>query len=329
MTDEARELRDDFGWPELGPLTSSKSWTADLERQMERGLKRFGRHGRFSDWEVRIADLPRIESPQVSLNCAVPSSTWKTSEESAPLKETFRSLGPWKKGPFQIQDMLIDAEWQSNLKWDRVLKQAEPFSGRRVLDVGTGNGYFLYRARGEGAKVVVGLEPSAHYCAQYLALQKCFQVPGIAMLPLTSDEFAQGCQVFDTVLSMGVLYHRRSPLDHLLELKGFLRSGGQLLLETIIVDGPDGYSLLPPARYAQMRNVWFLPSVKTLVSWLERLGFRRVNCGEVVATTGNEQRSTAWTEQPSLKDFLDPNDSTLTKEGHPAPKRILISAVAP
>ncbi len=328
MTNQA-QLDIDLGWPELEALASSKSWMAELQRQWEMGLQRFRRHGRFSDWERQIADLTRIESPQVTLNCAIPSCTWKTAGEIVHFNEAFRSLGPWKKGPFQIQDMLIDAEWQSNLKWDRVLKLAEPFSGRRVLDVGTGNGYFLYRARGEGAKVVVGLEPSAHFCVQYLALQKCFQVRGIAMLPLTSGEFAQGCQAFDTVLSMGVLYHRRSPLDHLLELKGFLRSGGQLLLETIIVDGPEGYSLLPQARYAQMRNVWFLPSVKTLVSWLERLGFRQLNCGEVVATTSNEQRSTAWTEQPSLKDFLDPNDSTLTREGHPAPKRIIISAVAP
>lgn len=330
MKEQTVQLRHDLGWHQIESMAWKKTWPTDLLGQLDSGIERLSRHGRFSHWKKQLDLLPQIDSPQVHLKSAVPSCTWGSgADDAAHLAQAFRSLSPWKKGPFQLQNFLIDAEWQSNLKWERVLTMAQPFAGRRVLDVGTGNGYFLYRARGEGARVVVGLEPSAHYCAQYLALQKCFQVPGLAMLPLTSDEFAQGCQEFDTVLSMGVLYHRRSPLDHLFELKGFLRSGGQLLLETIIVEGPEGYSLLPEARYAQMRNVWFLPSVKTLVSWLKRVGFLQVHCGDAVVTTPIEQRSTSWTEQPSLVDFLDPDDSTLTREGHPAPRRIIISAEAP
>ena len=56
---------------------------------------------------------------------------------------------------------------------------------------------------------------------------------------------------------MGVLYHRRSPIDHLLELKGCLQTGGELVLETLVIDGGLGEVLVPENRYAKMRNVWF------------------------------------------------------------------------
>ncbi len=62
---------------------------------------------------------------------------------------------------------------------------------------------------------------------------------------------------------MGVLYHRRSPVDHLYQLKSTLRPSGELVLETLIIDGDEQTVLLPKDRYARMRsNVWFIPSVE-------------------------------------------------------------------
>ena len=43
-------------------------------------------------------------------------------------------------------------------------------------------------------------------------------------------------------------------------------------------------------------------------------------------TTSNEQRVTDWTFNKSLVDFLDPNDSSKTVEGYPAPLRIALVA---
>ena len=78
-----------------------------------------------------------------------------------------------------------------------------------------------------------------------------------------------------------------------------------------------------------MRNVWYLPSVKALELWLRRAGFQHIETVDVALTTTEEQRATEWMQYHSLSDFLDPNDKTKTIEGHPAPLRAIIKAVAP
>lgn len=287
-------------------------------------LENLKRHGKFDAWWRLVNEIPNQPPTATELDRDAP-------RVSGPeLPETFwQELGPWKKGPFQIGELFLDAEWRSCLKWDRVREMAAPVGNRTVLDVGTGNGYFLLRAAGDGASFTLGLEPSAHYCAQYLALQRVYRCDNIALLPTTSSGFSQGCQAFDTVFSMGVLYHRRSPLDHLAELRGFLRPGGELVLETLVVPGDEGYALVPRDRYAMMRNVWFIPSVPTLTAWLTRLGLVNVRFSEAAVTTREEQRTTRFTGQPSLENFLDPEDETRTIEGYPAPRRVIWVAEAP
>lgn len=63
---------------------------------------------------------------------------------------------------------------------------------------------------------------------------------------------------------MGVLYHRRSPLEHLWQLKDQLVQDGELVLETLVVEGDENTVLVPGDRYAQMRNVYFIPSALAL-----------------------------------------------------------------
>lgn len=290
--------------------------------------RRLSNHGSFADWARTISELPIVAEPVRSLSEKAPRVS-ASAGGGANIEASLRKLGPWKKGPFDVLGTFIDAEWRSDKKWSRVQDIAAPLENKKVLDVGTGNGYFLLRAAGDGAHFVLGLEPSVHYSSQYLALQRLYACPNVALLPATSGEFVENCAAFDTVLSMGVLYHRRSPLDHLMELRSFIKSGGELVLETIVVDGDEGYSLVPGGRYAQMRNVWFLPSVPTLKAWLKRLGFKNIRSTEALPTTLDEQRSTDWTNQPSLADFLDPNDSGRTIEGYPAPQRSILVATAP
>jgi len=128
---------------------------------------------------------------------------------------------------------------------------------------------------------------------------------------------------------MGVLYHRRSPLDHLYELRACLRSGGELVLETLVIEGEEGTVLMPEGRYAKMRNVWFFPSIATMELWLRRCDFKDVRCVDVSTTSLDEQRATQWMTFESLADFLDPDDRTKTIEGHPAPMRAVFTAIAP
>jgi tRNA (mo5U34)-methyltransferase len=179
---------------------------------------------------------------------------------------------------------------------------------------------------GAGAKMVVGIDPTLLNVMQFQLIKKLYGDAPIYVLPLGIEAVPSNLNAFDTVFSMGVLYHRRSPIDHLLELKGCLQVGGELVLETLVIEGGLGEVLLPEDRYAKMRNVWFLPSCDTLISWLKRCGFKNVRLVDVALTTIEEQRSTDWMRFHSLQDFLQADNHALTCEGLPAPKRAIFIA---
>ena len=237
------------------------------------------------------------------------------------------ALHPWRKGPFEIHGVVIDAEWRADLKWRRLAPHITPLEGRLVLDVGCGNGYYGWRMAGAGAAMVVGVDPHPLYWTQFLALRH-FLGGGhpFFFFPVGFEALLPGVGCFDTVFSMGLLYHRRSPFDHLLALREQLRPGGELVLETLVLEEGAGELLVPPGRYAKMRNVWFIPSAAMLRRWLERAGFRRVRLVDETRTTSAEQRVTPWMRFESLADFLDPTDPRRTVEGHPAPLRALLIA---
>jgi tRNA (mo5U34)-methyltransferase len=115
----------------------------------------------------------------------------------------------------------------------------------------------------------------------------------------------------------------------LYELRSFLRPGGELVLETLVIEGDEGMTLMPEGRYAKMRNVWFIPSVDTMQRWLERCGYNNIRCVDINTTSLKEQRRTDWMTFESLGDFLDPEDRTKTIEGYPAPVRATFIATAP
>ena len=83
------------------------------------------------------------------------------------------------------------------------------------------------------------------YFAQFCALAHFLPDYRTVLLPIPLEEMPRPLPHFDTVFSMGVIYHRSSPIDHLLQLKDCLCDGGELVLETIVVDGPAGYTLMP------------------------------------------------------------------------------------
>ena len=244
-------------------------------------------------------------------------------------EQALKALNPWRKGPFDVGGVSIDAEWRSDLKWDRIAQAIAPLDDRRVLDVGCGNGYYARRMADMGARVVVGIDPTILYVMQFLAVDLLDARPGVVVLPLRLAELPTAPRSFDTTVSMGVLYHQRSPIDHLRELRGTLRSGGQLVLETLYLPGEDAFAQTPPGRYARMKNVWLLPSIAELETWLARTGYRDVTVVDRSTTTIDEQRRTEWMTFESLAEALDPADSSLTVEGLPAPRRVVITATSP
>lgn len=288
-------------------------------------------HGDAALWEAALERLPPLQAGSVDLATAcvrAGAAHEANQEQSRQLRRALMDLHPWRKGPFDLFGTRIDSEWRSDLKWDRVARHVE-VQGRCVLDVGCGNGYYAWRMRGAGASFVLGIDPTLRFLAQFLALQRYIGDPHVAMLPLRSEDLPARLGCFDTVFSMGVLYHRRSPFEHLDELFGALRPDGELVLETLVIEGDATRVLVPSERYARMRNVWFIPSPDALHIWLERAGFRGVRLVDLAPTTVAEQRRTTWMHFESLADFLDPEDPRRTREGYPAPLRALFLARRP
>ena len=306
--------------------TNLSDWLETLPLQLKEWETQT--HGDYAKWSKIVDFLPDLHADEIDLKSAVKSD--RTSPLSGGEKQRIihhlKQLMPWRKGPYHLFGIHIDCEWRSDFKWDRVLPHLAPLQGRTILDVGCGSGYHMWRMVGEGAKMVVGIDPTELFLCQFEAVRKLLNNDRRANLIPLGIEQMQPLAAFDTVFSMGVLYHRKSPLDHLSQLKNQLVKGGELVLETLVVDGDVNTVLVPADRYAKMKNVYFIPSVAALINWLEKVGFTNVRCVDVATTTLEEQRKTDWLENESLIDFLDPNDHCKTIEGYQAPKRAVILA---
>ena len=284
-------------------------------------------HGRSIEWDRALESMPQIECADYSFTddsvCIVKPE--HLALDSMEYKQHLKAFMPWRKGPWSLLGVEIQTEWHSDWKWQRIEPHISPLDGRQVLDIGTGNGYFLFRMLGAGASLALGIDPTRIFLYQFHAAQRLLPANGAYLLPLRSEHLpAFGC--FDTVFCLGVLYHRRSPIDHIQELMSYLRPGGELVLETLVVTGDINTILVPPERYAKMANVWFLPSTEALENMLRKVGLENVRTVDVSQTTTAEQRATEWMTFHSLADFLDPNDPSRSIEGHPAPLRATLVA---
>lgn len=319
--------------PFVDALTAAglERWTRLLPAQIAKGLDPL-RYGDLPRWQAALQALPELTASDILLNrsaVTLRSSTPPTAAQLDQLRHALMGLHPWRKGPFDLFGVQIDTEWRSDWKWDRLQQHITPLTGRRVLDIGCGSGYHCWRMRGAGAELVVGIDPTPLFITQFQALQRYINDHQVGVLPLGIEQLPDQLKFFDTVFSMGVLYHRRSPFDHLMELREALRPGGELVLETLIIDGRPGEVLVPEGRYARMGNVWFLPTAATLTGWLKKVGFQQPRVVSVSTTSVEEQRSTEWMTFHSLAQFLDPSDHSRTLEGYPAPQRAVIVAQVP
>lgn len=304
------------------------SWLESLPQLVQHNFNNL-KHGDLVIWQRALTSLPQIsDSTKISLgDCIQIGEANQINDEQVKiLAQQLMQLCPWRKGPFNFFGIHIDTEWRSDWKWQRLKDHIEPIKNHHVLDVGCGNGYHLWRMREAGAAFVLGIDPSLLFLNQFRACKNYIKDKTVHFLPLRSEDLPEKLSAFDSVFSMGVLYHRRSPLDHLVELRNALKPSGQLVLETLIIDQKKQNILFPEDRYAMMRNVFFLPSIELLTSWLKRSGFIDINVININQTTIEEQRVTEWVKAQSLKDFLNPDNHNLTIEGYPAPLRACLTA---
>lgn len=247
-----------------------------------------------------------------------------SGEQHALLDQAIFTLHPWRKGPFRLFGHEIDAEWRSNLKWNRVLPAVGQLGGRKILDVGCGNGYYMFRAAAQHPDVVIGLDPSIPFWLQFELMQRFLTNETLQYELLGVENLDLFDQAFDIGLCMGIVYHHRNPLQILNRLLKTLKVGGMAIIESQTIPGDGSFALFPADRYAKARNVYFIPTKDCLVHWVRRAGFKNVELIDHTRVTTLEQRSTHWMGFESLSDFLNPHDQNLTVEGHPAPFRTIV-----
>lgn len=306
----------------------AEAWAARLPEQLAKAFDPSA-HGNLSYWQSQVGSVPASAASQNTLDTdavRIGRPDDLSGAEKEQLKTRLMALHPWRKGPYNLFGIHLDCEWRSDWKWDRLKNHIAPLKHKLVLDVGCGNGYHCWRMLGAGAKTVVGIDPLLLNVMQFQMIRRLHGEAPVYVLPLGIEQLPGNLKAFDTVFSMGVLYHRRSPIDHLLELKQLLKPGGELVLETLIIDGGPGRVLVPEDRYANMRNVWFLPSGETLIGWMKRCGFVNSRVVDITRTSTQEQRTTEWMTFHSLASFLDPENPDLTREGLPAPTRAIVLA---
>ncbi len=298
-------------------------WLSTLCDLSEQALET-STHGDLPRWRSALQTLPRSEC-RLDGKQAAPS-LGEAAKDRDQLKDVLMQLHPWRKGPLELAGVTIDSEWRSDWKWNRISPYLD-LRGQRVLDIGCGNGYFGWRMLGEGADLVIGIDPTLVFVMQWLACRHFAGDMPNYVLPLGLEDLPRGKANFDTVFTMGVLYHRRDHLEHLEQIRSLLKPGGTLVLETLVLpqDHRDTV-LIPETRYARMRNVWTIPSLGTLMHWLEQAAFADSRVLDVTQTTTAEQRSTSWMQFESLEKALDPLDNSLTLEGYPAPTRAMLIA---
>jgi tRNA (mo5U34)-methyltransferase len=257
------------------------------------------------DFKVELGDVVKI-----------------SGEKIQDVEDVAKTMMPWRKGPFEVFETYIDAEWKSNIKYN-LLRRHFNLKDKRVADIGCNNGYYLFRMQEDAPKSLVGFDPSPLYKTQFDFINHFVKSDIVyELLGVEHLEFYE--EKFDTIFCLGVLYHRSDPVAMLKSLFRGLDKEGEVILDTFYIEGDDEMALCPKSSYSKIPNIYFVPTIPALKNWCLRAGFSSFEVLETSTTDANEQRKTSWIEGQSLKDFLDPTDSTKTIEGYPAPARVYV-----
>jgi tRNA (mo5U34)-methyltransferase len=246
--------------------------------------------------------------------------------EQQTVQEVLRGFMPWRKGPFSVFGIEVDAEWRSERKWNRIIPELPDLTDTIIADIGCNNGYYMFRMAQHRPAFVLGFEPYVQHYYTFNTLNAFAGQDRLRVEPLGIEHLSLFPESFDVVFCLGILYHRPSPLDALRDLHAALKTGGTLFIESQAIPGNEPIALFPRTTYAKVPGTWFVPSAPCLHNWLERIGFRNVRLFHDHAMSSEEQRRTPWMTFESYEDFIDKDNPALTIEGYPAPRRVFFKA---
>jgi len=283
----------------------------------------------FLRYQKALAELSRYQAQHVDASgdaVIIGAADEVDEEKRLGIESCLRQFMPWRKGPFSIFGIEIDAEWQSQRKWNRLAPMLPDLRGKIIADIGCNNGYYLFKMSELQPKLALGFEPVAqhYYCFKALNAMAGRENLDIALFGVEHISLFPAC--FDVIFMMGILYHRSSPLDCLRDAMTALRPGGTLMVESQIIPGEQPVALFPETTYAKAPGTWFIPTARCLENWLLRAGFEDIVPFRRHPMSSEEQRRSDWMTFESYADFLDPDNPSLTREGYPAPWRLFIRA---
>ena len=200
-----------------------------------------------------------------------------SSHERELITGSLRAFMPWRKGPFSVFGIDIDAEWRSERKWQRVIPELPDLTGKTVADIGCNNGYYMFRMAASRPRLVLGFEPSVqhYYCFKALNAMAGLSELDIDLLGAEHLSLFESC--FDVVFLMGIIYHRPSPIDTLRDILCALKPGGTLIVESQAIPGSEPFALFPDETYAKVPGTYFVPTGSCLCNWMKKAGFKNTN----------------------------------------------------
>ncbi|BCO10093.1 tRNA U34 carboxymethyltransferase [Desulfolithobacter dissulfuricans] len=249
-----------------------------------------------------------------------------SADQHTRLYAALRQFMPWRKGPFEVFGIEIDAEWRSERKWRRILPELPDLRSKVVADIGCNNGYYMFRMLPHEPAFVLGFEPYVQHYYTFHTLNTfarqdnlSVELFGIEHLPLFPDSF-------DVIFCLGILYHRPSPIEALRDLHRALKPGGTVIIESQAIPGEEPVALFPEKTYAKVPGTWFVPTGACLRNWLARTGFTDILMFDSHPMSSRDQRRTEWMVFESYEDFIDKENPALTIEKYPAPWRVFFKA---
>ncbi len=315
-----RDYLSELPTPHRAGITSLLTECDRLEASSKKGIIRY-RHPFESIKEIRAGHLD-FSSDTVQIG---------RPDELAPgdrekLYKVLRGFMPWRKGPYEVFGIEIDAEWRSERKWQRLRDHLPDLAGKTVADIGSNNGYYLFRMAAHQPRLALGFEPHLHHHFTFKTLNSLAGQSNLKSEMLGVEQLGLFENCFDVIFMMGILYHRISPIEVLKETLKALRPGGTLIVESQAIPGEEPFALFPNKTYAKAPGTYFVPTGICLVNWLTRTGYLDVELFHSHPMSSEEQRRTAWMEFESYENFIDPANPQLTVEGYPAPHRVFIKA---
>ncbi|MCS7204618.1 MAG: DUF1698 domain-containing protein [Leptospiraceae bacterium] len=251
------------------------------------------------------------------------------------IQTQIKSLKPFRKGPYQINQVEIPSQWNSYIKWkylkdvlERIFRDVSFLKKEiRLLDIGANNGYYSFLIYFEFQRRTIScdidlIDPVRDFYDQFLFLKQFFSSEDQKHWNfhlLGWEDLERLPHQYDLILLMGILYHHTDMVELLRKVHKKLKTNGVLILETITISyGEFPLFLMPEKKYAGATGIWFLPNRMGVLTLLKRTNYRNI---EFINERFLLEEMPGIGELPSLTDAISKENPEFTIEGYPKPCR--------